>query len=59
MGVSKKFSKKRITALLTILIMLLQMFSPYGVLISKVEAVVNPATDTLTAISVEDVTMRN
>ena len=43
----KTLSKKQITAISTLVIMITQMFSPYTVLLSTVKAAVNPTTDQL------------
>ncbi|MCI9038768.1 MAG: hypothetical protein HFJ29_02635 [Clostridia bacterium] len=50
----KQLTKKQITAFSTLLIMLIQMFSPYTVLLSTVQAAVNPATDKLVLVKASE-----
>ncbi|MCI9087519.1 MAG: hypothetical protein HFJ32_03060 [Clostridia bacterium] len=52
---AKQVTKKQVTAFSTLMIMLMQMFSPYTVLLSTVKAAVDPKTDTLLAVTASEV----
>ena len=53
--VTQMLTKKRIIALATLLVMLIQTFSPYSVLINTSYAAVDPDTDTLIAVTASEV----
>ena len=54
-NIKQTIIKKKCIAIVTILIMLLELFSPYSILLTKVKAAVDPSTDQLIAIRASEV----